>query len=76
MQKVEGRDETGHAYTRYFTALQGDVHPSEYPNPSVTPEVRFQRIVYDGLVGDTFLRNFVVTYDVASARMHFARPRR
>lgn len=36
----------------------------------------FQCIVHDGngLVGDEFLRNFVVTYDVAGARVLFARP--
>jgi hypothetical protein len=34
----------------------------------------FQRIIYDGLVGDQFLRNFTTTYDVANSRVIFARP--
>jgi hypothetical protein len=34
----------------------------------------FQKIIYDGLIGDAFLRNFVVTFDVAAARMIFAIP--
>ena len=34
----------------------------------------FQRIVYDGLVGNSFLKNFTVTYDLANLRMIFARP--
>jgi len=32
----------------------------------------FQKIIHDGLVGDSFLRNFAVTYDVANARMIFS----
>jgi hypothetical protein len=38
------------------------------------PDVMLQHIVYDGLVGDAFLRNFVVTYDVIRGQMIFARP--
>ena len=36
------------------------------------PPVMFQKIIYDGLVGDQFLRNFTTTYDLASSRMIFA----
>ena len=32
----------------------------------------FQKIIYDGLVGDSFLKNFVVTYDMQRERMVFA----
>ncbi len=35
------------------------------------PEVMFQRIIYDGLVGDAFLRRFTVTYDVSCERVIF-----
>jgi hypothetical protein len=35
------------------------------------PEVMFQKIIYDGLVGNAFLRNFVVTYDLPNTRMIF-----
>ena len=36
------------------------------------PDVMFQRIIYDGLVGDDFLRRFAVTWDVGGGRMIFA----
>ena len=32
----------------------------------------FQRIIYDGLVGDDFLRRFAVTFDIGGGRMIFA----
>ncbi len=74
-RRVEGRDETGHQYTRYFTQLQGVVNPTGAPSICQRdPEVMFQQIIYDGLVGDAFLRNFIVTYDLPKARMIFAPP--
>jgi hypothetical protein len=33
----------------------------------------FQKIIYDGLVGRAFLRNFVVTFDVPNERLIFLR---
>jgi Aspartyl protease len=75
VRRVDGTDEMGHAYTRYFTSIDGAVHPTGAPELcQVNPDVMLQRIVYDGLVGDAFLRNFVVTYDVGRARMIFAQP--
>jgi hypothetical protein len=75
VRRVDGTDEMGHAYTRYFTAIDGAVHPTGAPGLSqVNPDVMVQRIVYDGLVGDAYLRNFVVTYDVGRTRVIFARP--
>ena len=38
------------------------------------PQVMFQEIIYDGLVGDGFLRNFTTTYDLPNSRMIFASP--
>jgi hypothetical protein len=35
----------------------------------------FQKIIYDGLVGDSFLRDFVVTYDMGNSQMIFAQAR-
>jgi hypothetical protein len=70
---VDGTDETGHAYTRRFTNLRGAIHPEGAP--SVVQEdspVMFQRIRYDGLVGDTFLRRFAVTFDLPAGRIVFA----
>jgi len=34
----------------------------------------FQEILYDGLIGDRFLRNFIVTYDLPRSRMIFTLP--
>jgi Aspartyl protease len=75
VQKVEGQDETGHAFARYFTALQGDVSLADAPLiRQADPDVMFQDIIYDGLIGDRFLRNFTVTYDLPRSRMIFTQP--
>jgi hypothetical protein len=34
----------------------------------------FQKIIYQGLVGDAFLRNFITTYDLPNSRMIFSAP--
>ena len=71
---VESTDETGHAYRRAFTTLSGSINPVGVPHIAQRdPPVMFQQIIYDGLVGDTFLQDFVVTYDLARSRMIFAR---
>ena len=75
-RRVEGRDETGHEYVRYFTPLQGVVNVTGAPSICQRdPKAMFQKIIYDGLVGDAFLRNFVVTYDLPNARMIFGSPK-
>jgi predicted aspartyl protease len=75
VRKVEGEDETGHAFARYFTALRGDLSLAAAPQVrQADPDVMFQEIIYDGLVGDRFLRNFIVTYDLPGSRMIFAPP--
>jgi hypothetical protein len=72
VRRVDGTDETGHVYTRSFTALAGAIHPTGAPElAQQDPAVMFQRIIYDGLVGDDFLRRFAVTFDVAGGRMIF-----
>ena len=73
VRRVDGTDETGHSYTRFFTRLDGAIHPPSAPALAQRdPEVQFQRIIHDGLVGDAFLRRFAVTYDVAAAQILFA----
>jgi hypothetical protein len=70
---VEGQDETGYTYRRTFTTLPGTISPAGAPHiERRDPRVMFQKIIYDGLVGDSFLREFVVTYDLAGSRMVFA----
>ena len=70
---VEGVDETGNPYTRRFTALPGRVHAAQDAAVGQDdPRVQIQRIIYDGLVGDDFLRRFTVTFDPARERMIFS----
>jgi hypothetical protein len=69
----EGTDETGHQFTRYFAGVLGDIGVAGAPHYHVTaPDVMFQKIIYDGLAGDRFLRNFTTTYDLANERMIFS----
>jgi predicted aspartyl protease len=71
----EGSDETGHKFVRYFATVDGDVSVTGAPDFVVSrPEAMFQKIIYQGLVGDAFLRNFTTTYDLVGSRMIFNRP--
>ncbi len=73
VRKVEGRDETDHEYVRHFTALSGVVRVATAPGLAQRdPGVMFQKIIYDGLVGHAFLRNFAVTFDVPNERLIFS----
>jgi hypothetical protein len=75
VRKFEGTDETGHEFVRYFTTLSGDVSVTgAHLIRAADPQVMFQEIIYDGLVGDKFLRNFTTTYDLPNSRMIFAGP--
>lgn len=74
VKTVKGVDETGNAYVRYFTKLPVDVFLAQSRKfTQIKPTVQFQKIIYDGLVGDGFLGNFIVTYDLPHKRMIFAR---
>ncbi len=60
---------------RTRTVKGGDISVTGAPGYRVTAlTVMFQKIIYDGLVGDGFLRNFTTTYDLAGDRMIFASP--
>lgn len=73
VRAVEGVDETGHNFMRFFTRLDGRVHAEGAPGlAQEAPEVMFQRIIYDGLVGDAFLRRFAVTFDLPRAQLVLA----
>jgi hypothetical protein len=68
VRKVEATDETGYGYTRRFTRLAGRIYPTAAPHLAQdAPDVMFQRVIHDGLVGDDFLRRHVVTFDVPGA---------
>jgi hypothetical protein len=74
-RKTEGTDETGHGFVRYFATLPGDVGVTGAPQIRMArPDVMFQKIIYDGLVGHGFLRHFTTTYDLAGSRIIFAVP--
>ncbi|HEV2316491.1 MAG TPA: retropepsin-like aspartic protease [Thermoplasmata archaeon] len=62
-----GKDETGHEYVRRFGTLGGTVSLGTAVQRD--PPVMFQEIIYDGLVGDQFLRRFDVTFDVPGSRL-------
>jgi hypothetical protein len=73
MRRVDGTDETGHRYTRRFGRLLGSIHPTGAPQfAQENPDAMFQPIIYDGLLGDGFLRRFAVTFDVAAATILLA----
>jgi hypothetical protein len=75
MRRVDGTDETGHRYTRRFGSLGGSIHPPGAPQlAQADPDVMFQSIVYDGLVGRRFLERFAVTFDVAGAALVLGGP--
>ncbi len=72
VRRIDGTDETGHTYTRTFTRLSGRIHPTAAPELAQhDPEVMFQRIIHDGLLGDAFLRRHVVTFDIAEETIVF-----
>jgi Aspartyl protease len=72
---VEDVDETGRRYTRTFAKLGGSIHLAGAPElVQEHPDVIFQQIVHDGLLGDAFLRRYVVSWDVAGAALVLRRP--
>ena len=75
VKRKQGKDETGHLFDRYFTKLKGPVQLPGYPNMNVDSiNVMFQKIIYDGLVGQNFLRQFTITYDLKSSEIIFRKP--
>jgi hypothetical protein len=73
VRRVEGLDETGNAYIRTFTRLEGTIHPAGQPELAQhDPEVMFQRLIYDGLIGHAFLRDFAVSWDLPRSRIQLA----
>jgi hypothetical protein len=75
VRRVDGTDETGGTFTRWFATLEGSVHPAGAPElAQERPHAMFARIIHDGLIGDAFLRRRPVTYDLAARRVAFGRP--
>jgi hypothetical protein len=75
VRRVEGTDETGHAFVRSFTQLPVPVQLAAAPDVAQTDaRVMFQEIIHDGLLGVGFLRPHVVTFDLAHGELVIARP--
>lgn len=75
VRTIKGLDETGHRFVRYGARLAGEISPEEAPEfGQPDPDVIFQDIIYDGLIGLGFLRRFITTYDVPNSRIILARP--
>lgn len=74
IKRVVGKDETGHTFVRYFSKLPGNIWLKD--SPSIlqrTPAVMFQKIIHDGLIGDAFLKQRTVTFDLSHSQMIFSR---
>jgi hypothetical protein len=75
VRTFRGTDETGHPYVRRVAKMRTPIFPPTAPAMRVADSpVIFQDVIYDGLVGHAYFRHFVVTYDLAHARMVLARP--
>lgn len=74
LQKLSGKDETGHEFERFFADIKGDFKLEGAPDISQNdPKVMFQDIIYDGLLGNDFLKRFTVSYDLSNSNMVFHR---
>jgi hypothetical protein len=72
VRRRDGKDETGHSYSRYFTTIPELVHlPNTFTIGTNPTDVMFQKIIYDGLVGHNFLSQFLVTYNLPEFEMIF-----
>jgi hypothetical protein len=72
LKTVRGQDETGHPYLRYFSPLKGEFRLAEAPTVlQKNPDVMFQEIIHDGLLGIDFLQRFPVTFDLQRSRIGF-----
>ena len=70
---VDGVDETGNGYTRTFMQLGGSIHPAQAPELTQDdPQVMFQEIIHDGLIGKDFLERFAVTFDLPDSQIVLA----
>ena len=76
IERKDGRDETGQPYVRRYAKLPRAVHLAEAADVDVPRDttVMFQRIVHDGLLGQQFLRRYVVTFDLPRRALIFAAP--
>ncbi|AZZ36975.1 hypothetical protein CIK05_09280 [Bdellovibrio sp. qaytius] len=63
-------DETGHPYVRYYTDIAGPIAPTAAPMLKQSNlSLMFQKIIYDGLIANDYMKHFTVTYDLANSRI-------
>jgi predicted aspartyl protease len=75
VRKVEGNDETGNSFARYFTSISGRVSLGNGSIFQDNPEVMFQKIIHGGLVGHSFLKKqHAIIFDLPRSRMIFSKP--
>jgi len=74
LKRVEGKDETNNKFVRYFGQMDGDISPVKGGDKQKqkNPSIMFQNIIYDGLVGHDYFKNFIVTYNLPSAQIIIA----
>lgn len=75
VRREEGVDETGNRYLRAFARLDGEIHPAGSPELAQRdPEVMFQRVIHEGLLGHAYLSRFSVTWDLPGAQLRLQGP--
>ncbi len=67
-----GTDETSYSYKRYSSEIKGKLEIGYASSIfQESPRVVFQDIIYDGLLGNDFLKRFTVVYDLDHLKMIF-----
>ena len=70
VERVQREDETGFAFTRHFAPIPGPIAPLAAPRLEQRDlQVLFQEIIYDGLIGDDYLRRYAATFDLSNRRL-------
>lgn len=63
-------DETNFKRDRFYVKLRGELGPqSKNTILQSEPTVMFQKIIYDGIIGNDYFKNKIVTYDLGSSRL-------
>lgn len=72
VKTVNGKDETDNRFTRRFGTLPGFIDLNGFRRENV--RVMFQDIIHDGLIGHDFLKNYLVSFDLAHSLMRLQNP--
>lgn len=65
----------GGGKTGTFARLEGSIHPADALDlAQYEPDVMFQRIIHDGLLGHAYLSRFTVTWVIATSEIRLQRP--